>query len=205
MTSAVTTKSGKGLSDGVVSELAAYFTVKPGHEEQLRAAVQPYNDSLSADKVVTMKTGLRSSRHVIFDGGRRLMWATTFDTDWDPYFDDALLLVGVGLFVNWMQHTVEGEAVLAVYEEYGGEAAFDRNASGFQERAMGASQKLKEIVQSCQSPAIAYFEYHGDQTTPQINRGKRLQEAFDEVLDNPEAEQALQQPALKPLLELAAD
>jgi hypothetical protein len=205
MATAQSKKSGKGLSDGVVSELAAYFTVKPGHEEQLRADVQPYNDSLSADKSVTMKTGLRSSRHVIFDEGRRLMWATTFETDWDPYFDDALLLVGLKLFIDWMRHTEEGEEAVAVYEEAGGEAAFERSASGFEERAASASQKIKKVVQSCQSPAVAYFEYHGDQTTPQINRGKRLQAAFDEVLDSPEAEQALQHPALKPLLELAAD
>ena len=38
MTSAVTTKSGKGLSYGVVSELATYWEVLPGHEDELRAA-----------------------------------------------------------------------------------------------------------------------------------------------------------------------
>jgi hypothetical protein len=32
------TKSGKGIRDGVVSELAAFFHVKPGHEEQAQAA-----------------------------------------------------------------------------------------------------------------------------------------------------------------------
>ncbi|SEC81613.1 hypothetical protein SAMN05216489_01699 [Streptomyces sp. 3213] len=31
MTSIVDKNSGKGISDGVVSELAAYFDVKPGH------------------------------------------------------------------------------------------------------------------------------------------------------------------------------
>ena len=31
-------KSGKGIRDGVVSELAAFFRVKPGCEEQLREA-----------------------------------------------------------------------------------------------------------------------------------------------------------------------
>jgi hypothetical protein len=38
MTSDVTTKSGKGLSYGVVSELATYWQVLPGHEDELRAA-----------------------------------------------------------------------------------------------------------------------------------------------------------------------
>ena len=48
MTSAVTTKSGKGLSDGVVSELATYWEVLPGHEDELRAATQRFADTLSA-------------------------------------------------------------------------------------------------------------------------------------------------------------
>ena len=42
MTSAVTTKSGKGLSYGVVSELATYWEVLPGHEDELRAATQRF-------------------------------------------------------------------------------------------------------------------------------------------------------------------
>ena len=33
-------KSGKGLRDGVVSELATFWEVKPGHEEELRAATE---------------------------------------------------------------------------------------------------------------------------------------------------------------------
>jgi len=39
-------------------------------------------------------TGLRDQRHVIFDDGQRLMWATTFENEWDPYFDD---FVQIGL------------------------------------------------------------------------------------------------------------
>jgi hypothetical protein len=35
MTSAMTTKSRKGISDGVTSELATYFGVLPGHEDAI--------------------------------------------------------------------------------------------------------------------------------------------------------------------------
>ena len=34
----VTKKSGKGNSHGFISEVSTYFTVKPGHEEEVRAA-----------------------------------------------------------------------------------------------------------------------------------------------------------------------
>ena len=44
-----------------------------------------------------------------------------------------------------------------------------------------------------------------DLTLPQIDRAQRVNQAFEQVLDDPAAAEALQQPALKPLLELAAD
>jgi predicted type IV restriction endonuclease len=40
---------------------------------------------------------------------------------------------------------------------------------------------------------------------PQIKKAQRLQQAFQKVLDDPDAEEALKHPALKPLLEQAAD
>ena len=82
MTSAVTTKSGKGLSYGVVSELATYWEVLPGHEDELRAATQRFAAVLSAVHLSkNIHTGLRDQRHVIFNNGQRLMWATTFEND----------------------------------------------------------------------------------------------------------------------------
>ena len=37
-----------------------------------------------------MKTGLRDVRFVIFDNGRRMLFATAFETDWNNYIDDAV-------------------------------------------------------------------------------------------------------------------
>ena len=50
-----------------------------------------------------------------------------------------------------------------------------------------------------------YFNALSDITIPQAKKAQRLQQAFQKVLDNPDAEKALQHPALKPLLEQAAD
>jgi hypothetical protein len=44
-----------------------------------------------------------------------------------------------------------------------------------------------------------------DQTVPQIRKAQGLERAFEQVLNDPSAEQALKQPALRPLLEQAAD
>lgn len=206
MTATLTKKSGKGMSDGVISELAAYFTVKPGHEEDLRAALARFVDVLrSTDPKENLKTGLRDTRHVIFDNGRRLLWATTFETDWDPYLDDALLIIGVEHFLDWMQHTSEAEVILDWFESAGGAEAFDKNSPEFQETVKKASPGLKAIIQSVQVPAAVYFNTLAPLTMVEVLKAQRLQQAFQQVLDDPAAEQALQHPALKPLLEQAAD
>jgi hypothetical protein len=103
-----------------------------------------------------------------------------------------------------MQHTTQGEAVQAWVESAGGADKLDPDSPGAEETVKRTSGRLKEILQSVQSPAAAYFNAVSALTLPQIDRAQRLEKAFQEVLDSPEAEQALQHPALKPLLELAA-
>ena len=205
MTSAVTTKSGKGLSYGVVSELATYWNVLPGHEDELRAATQRFADVLikvPAEK--NIHTGLRDSRHVIFDHGTRLMWATTFENDWDPYFDD-FVMIGIEHFLDWMRHTAQYTDVSAWVESSGGAGKFHRDNPEIEAQMKRTVGGLKAIVQSVQSPATGYFNNLSTWTMPQLIKAQRLQEAFQQVLDNPAAAEALQHPALKPLLEQAAD
>jgi hypothetical protein len=205
MTSAVTRKSGQGLSYGVVSELATYWNVLPGHEDELRAATQRFADVLSKIPLEkNIHTGLRDSRHVIFDNGTRLMWATTFENDWDPYFED-FVLIGIEHFLDWMQHTAQYTDVSAWVESSGGAEAFDRARPDIDAQVKRTVGGLKAIVQSVQSPATGYFNNLSIWTMPQIIKAQRLQDAFQQVLDTPGAAEALQHPALKPLLEQAAD
>jgi hypothetical protein len=184
------------MSHGVVSELSTFFTVRPGHEEQLRAACERFNQWLhEMGPDVHRKVGLREWRHVIFDDGKRLMLITSFETDWDPYIDDAIQVFGVDQLIDWLQHTVEAEA----------------HAKELQPTIAAARQgltntaALKALLQSAQVQASAYFDVLSDQTVPQIKKAQRLEQAFEQVLDDPAAAQALQHPALKPLLEQAAD
>ena len=183
MTTTLSKKSGKGLSHGVSSELTAYFTVRPGHEEALREAILRFKEKAQpGDKTVFEKVGLRTQRHVIFDNGRRVMWATAFDTDWDPYIDDANAIFGADGWVDWMQHT----------EEYSAD--------------MGTTNaQIKQFLQSAQAQAVAFFDAFSNQTLSQIKQALILRQAFEQVLENPAAAQALQHPALKPLLDRAAD
>jgi hypothetical protein len=206
MVVALSKKSGKGVSDGVVSELTTFFGVKPGEAEELRAACQRFNEVLhSADRQAMQKTGLRDSRMVLFDEGRRLLWTTTFETDWDPYLDDALLLVGVEPFIDWMQHTLEAEQLKSWIAQAGGREALGKGSEALLETVQSSSGGLKQIIQSVQTPATTYWNMLSDQMVPQIRKAQRVEQAFQQVLDDPAAAEALQQPALKPLLEQAAD
>ena len=205
MTTTISKKSGKGLSDGVVSELATYWNVLPGHEDELRAATERFADTLRQVPVEkNIHTGLRDQRHVIFDNGQRMMWATTFENEWDPYFDD-FVLIGIEHFVDWMQHTTQGAAVTTWIESSGGVESFHESNPDIRAHVQQTVGGLKEIVQSVQSPATGYFNNLSAWTMPEIIKGQRLQEAFQQVLDDPAAAEALQHPALKPLLDQAAD
>ena len=204
-TSQVTKKSGKGGSHGVVTELSAYFTVKPGHEKELRAAALRFGGMLlKSDPKDVQRTGLRDARFVIFNDGRQLLFGSSFETDWDPYIDDAIDVVGAEHFVDWMQHTVESEKVVAYIESLGFKK-FDKNDPAYDETLKRTSAVVKEVIQSVQTPAVAYFNALSSLTIPQIKKAQHVDEAFQRVLDNPAAQEALQHPALKPLLEQAAD
>lgn len=201
--SEITKKSGKGKSHGVVSEVSAYMTVKPGHEEEARAAALRFGDMLKKSNWTDIqKTGLRDARLVNFDNGRRLMFAAGFETDWDPYVDDAILVVGLQHFLDWLQHTVEAEELAASVKSLAGDV--DENDPAYAEKVKPAGPQLKAVIQKIQTPATTYFNSLNDLTLPQIKKAQRLQQAFQQVLDDPAAQEALQHPALKPLLEQAA-
>lgn len=199
-----TKKSGKGNSHGVISEVSAYMTVKPGHEEEARAAAFRFGEMLrKSDWKDLQKTGLRDARLVNFDNGKRLMFASGFETEWDPYVDDAILVVGLQHFLDWLQHTVEAEELVASVKSLAGDV--DENDPAYAEKLKPAGAQLKAVIQKIQTPATTYFNALSDLTLPQIKKAQRLQEAFQQVLDDPAAQEALQHPALKPLLEQAAD
>ena len=199
-----TTKSGKGNVSGVVSELSTFWTVKPGQEEGLRAGIQKFmNRVASLPPDVNMRTGLRDVRFVIFDNGKRMLFATAFETNWDPYIDDAVLIVGMPYFLEWTQYLEEGKRI-EDWVESAGITKLDVNDPALQDVYKQSGHVFKEILQEQQVPAEAYSNSLGQYTMPQVTKAARVDEAFQKVLDDPAAAQALQQPALKPLLEQAA-
>ncbi len=203
----VTPKSGKGTTDRLISEMATFFTVNPGQEEKLREACARFAaTALHGDPKIIQKSGLRDSRHVLFDNGQRLLWATTFETDWDPYIDDAVLVMGFRAFVDWMQYTVEGSTIIKSMRNSVSAGGLTTTNSGEIDQFLSANTSdLKRILQSVQAPAAGYWNMLADQTVPQLRKAQRVDQAFQQVLDDPGAAQALENPVLKPLLEQASD
>ena len=69
----------------------------------------------------------------------------------------------------------------------------------------GAGAEVKAILQDQQVQAETYDNFLGQYTMPQVAKADRVDQAFQQVLDDPAAAQALQAaPALKPLLDQAA-
>jgi hypothetical protein len=201
-------KTGKGNRDGVISELATFYEVIPGHEDDLRAACERLASTLkNAPRELNIETGLRDERHVIFDGGKRLMWCTTFETDWDPYVEDAIVRIGIENFTDWLQHTREWPRFQEAIVEAGGVERMHSGMAGSpDERAVRASLGgIKRFLQAQQVRADGYYNAVSYATHSQIAKTLQVYEAFQQVLDSPGAAEALQQPVLKPLLDLAAD
>jgi hypothetical protein len=203
-TAQVPTKSGKGNVSGVVSELTTFWTVTPGHEDGLRAGIHKFMDRVaSLPPETNMRTGLRDVRFVIFDGGKRLLFATAFETDWDPYIDDAVLIVGMPYFLEWTQHLDEGKRIQD-WVDSAGISKYQPGDPKLQEIQNQAGHIFKQLLQENQVPAEAYSNSLGQYTMPQVAKDARLEAAFQQVLDDAAGAAALQAaPALKPLLDQA--
>jgi hypothetical protein len=187
MVVALSKKSGKGLSDRQVSELSAFFTIKPGHADELDAAIQRFGAmARNLDPEKRLQIGLRELRFVIFDNGQRLLFSVLFETDWDPYIDDGIAIIGLARYVDWLQHLVE--------YPYAGDGIT---------RATNA--EVKQMLQQYQVQATWFNDVLAGKTLTEYIKANSVVQAFEQVLDAPDAAQALQHPALKPLLEQAAD
>ena len=178
----ITVKSGKGTRHGVVSELTAFLTVKPGEADALRAGLVRFHEKArSAPWAAIVKIGIVDMKHVIFDDDTRLCWNTAFDTDWDPYIDDAVAILGADSWEDWLQHTV-----------------------GYETEDFSTTAAIKRYLQSAQVAATGFYRAIPDLTLRQVKDAQQVTAAFEQVLDTPGAAEALQNPVFKPLLDRAA-
>ena len=181
--SAVATEASRpGLSAGPTSEFSLFFHVKPGEGESIRAALRDLQETPGyrpGDYGMAIAS-IHEARFVLFDDDTRLAFVTSFDGSWDAYMDDFLTSgPTLALFDAIFSHT--------------------KGYDGLPDLAA-----LHAFVLGAQQTAAAYARNYGG-TVKEIRKAQRVNDAFQQVLDDPDAADALQHPALKPLLEEAAD
>jgi hypothetical protein len=180
-----TTETGSsrpGISVGPTSEFSLFFRIKPGEAESMRSALRDLQNTPGyrpGDYGMAIAT-IHEARFVLFDDDTRLAFITSFDGPWDPYMEDFFTSGPTLALFNLIFQHVEG------YEGLPDLAA------------------VKAFILSAQQTAAAYQRNYGG-TVREIRKALRVNAAFQQVLDHPDAAAAMQHPALKPLLDEAAD
>src|SRR5207247_3940524 len=105
---------------------------------------------------------IHEARFVLFDEDTRLLFATSFDGTWDAYMDD-FFTSGPTL-----------ELFDAVFTHVEGDEGLPDVAA------------VKAFVLSAQVTAAAYARNY-DGTVKEIRKAQRVNEAFQQVLDDPDA------------------
>jgi hypothetical protein len=182
MTTSSTGYTHPGLMVGPTSEFSLFFRVKPGASASLRSALETLQNTPGyrpGDYGITIQT-IHEARFVLFDDDTRLAFITTFDGPWDVYMEDFFTSgPTLALFDAVFQHC----------EGYGG---------------LPDLAAVKSFVLGAEVPAAAYARNYGG-TVKELKKAQRVNAAFQHVLDHPQAAEALQHPALAPLLEEASD
>ena len=168
-----------GLRLGARTEFLVIGDVIPGHEDALRQILREHMANPRTQEAVAQIGTLHEARFVLMDGGKRLMFASAFDGDWDKYIDDfATTAIGLNFDESW--NHVQG---------YPGVR----------------SPTVRDWFKAHAVKAGNYVAAYPKPTVKQVWNALAVQQAFQQVLDTPGAAEALEHPALKPLLELAAD
>jgi hypothetical protein len=182
MATPATGTSRPGVSVGPTSEFSLFFHVKPGEGESLRAALRDLQETPGyrpGDYDVAIAT-IHEARFVLFDDDTRLAFVTSFDGPWDAYMED--------FFTSG--------PTLELFD------VIFRHVQGYE--GLPDLAAVKAFILGAQQTAAAYARNYGG-TVKEIRKAQRVNTAFQQVLDHPEAAEALQHPALQPLLDEAAD
>jgi hypothetical protein len=172
-----------GQKRGPNSEFTLFFTVMKGHGAEMRKELEKFGAAVAANADVPFLAGLHESRFCLFNNDTQLLFSTTFDGSINVYVDDAVNRL-MPLLHPWLRH-LEGY-------------------TGTMDTPPSDLSKAKEWFMSYFRKSSVYTRVYA-RTLPEILKGLKVNDAFQKVLDNPAAAKALQDPALKPLLDQASD
>ena len=171
-----------GTQVGSTSEFSLFFKVKDGHGGEARQTLQDLQNhpGYRPGEYNMAVATIHEARFVLFDDDTRLLFATSFDGPWDAYMDD---------FFTSGPTLEMFDAIFSHVEGYEG---------------LPDLEAVQQFVLGAQVTAAAYARNYGG-TVKEIRKAQRVNGAFQQALDDPSAGEALEHPALKPLLDEAAD
>ncbi|AKJ09760.1 hypothetical protein ABB07_06905 [Streptomyces incarnatus] len=151
---AVTTAGRIGAKSGEVSELTTILPLKPHGAERLRKFFKLVGGNLAgAGQVGT----LHNMRFVFLDNDTKLLFATAFDGEWDPYIDD--FATKIPEFMDYLFSNVEGWPGIT-------------------------SPDVKDFIVKYQIPAEAWFVAHPGLTVAEGARLMRQESAVQRFLSD---------------------
>ena len=142
-----------GARQGKVSELTVFLPFVKGGAKRLRGFLHLLEGNFrAADAVGTV----HDMRFVFVDNDTKLLFATAYDGEWDPYIDDFATKI-----------TDQMDVIFTACEGWPGIR----------------SPKVKDWIANHQIPAEGWYVAHPDLTVRDIRRLKQVGKAVDEFLD----------------------
>ena len=142
-----------GKQSGNVSELTAIAPLKPGGADRLRRIFDLTNGNMDGAQRVST---LHDMRFVFFDNDTRILFATTYDGDWDSYIND--FATKIPELMDLLFANVEGWPGIT-------------------------SPKVKDFIASHQIDAAGWFVANPQVTVVDTRRYQRMEKALDTFFD----------------------
>jgi hypothetical protein len=144
-----------GLKVGRSNEFTLMFQLKPGGAERMRKKMNDTfrsKDARSADRIGT----LHDMRFVIFDNDTRLLFASTYDGDWDQYINDFATIIPDE--IDFQFGEVEGYPGIH-------------------------SPDIKDFIVKHQISAVHFYSAYPDATVRDVWKALKVKDALNNLLD----------------------
>ena len=155
VTTEKTASARPGSNAGQANELTIISKLKPGGAERVRKVLAGGfigDRQKNTDRVATV----HDLRFVIFDDDTRILFASTYDGDWDTYIDDFA--------------TIIPEELDLLFQEFDGWPGI-RNPG------------VKDWIVKQQITAAGFYSAYPDASVREVWKALRTKKAFDTLLD----------------------
>jgi len=143
-----------GLKAGRSNEFTLIMPLKPGGAERLRKKLGP--DTFAGTWALDRLGTVHDLRFLIFDNDTRLLFASTFDGDWDAYINDFGALI-----------PYEIEAIFGEVEGFPGVR----------------SPKFKDEIVKYQVPATYFYSAYPNASVRDVWKAMKIKGGLDVLLD----------------------